>query len=124
MKNNTVSERILELMQKHDLSYGKLAEITGVPKSALQRYATGETRKLSFDRLKIIADALGCTSAYLLGWEEEIKKDPVALAEKHLEVLMDDSFIQLYDVYKKLDAKQRKVLNNLAISLAEANDLD
>lgn len=122
MKNNTVSERILELMQKHDLSYGKLAEITGVPKSALQRYATGETRKLSFDRLKIIADALGCTSAYLLGWEEEIKKDPVALAEKHIEILMDEEFVGLFYKYKALDAKQRKVVRNLIDSLSDTND--
>ena len=119
MSDNTVAERMLELMRKQGLSYGRLSEKTGVPQSALFRYATGETGKMSFDRLAIIADALGCTSAYLLGWEKEIKQDPVALAEKHLEVLMDDEFIKLHDKYNKLNAKQRKIVENLIDSLVD-----
>ena len=122
MSDNTVAERMLELMRKQGLSYGRLSEKTGVPQSALFRYATGETGKMSFDRLKIIADALGCTSAYLLGWEEEIKKDPVALAEKHIEILMDEEFVGLFYKYKSLDAKQRKVVRNLIDSLSDTND--
>lgn len=39
------SERILKSIQNAKLSYGVLHELTGIPKSALQRYATGETRE-------------------------------------------------------------------------------
>ena len=31
--------RLLNLIEKANISYGELAEITGIPKSALQRYA-------------------------------------------------------------------------------------
>lgn len=65
------SQKILNLINKSGLSYGELAKITGIPKSALQRYATGETEKIPIDRIELLAKALNCTSAYLMGWEEE-----------------------------------------------------
>ena len=64
------SNRILTMILNKDFSYGELSAITGIPKSALQRYATGETEKIPIDRLESIASALGTTSAYLLGKEE------------------------------------------------------
>ena len=44
--------------------------MTGIPKSAIQRYATGETEKIPLDRLELLAQALGISSAYLMGWED------------------------------------------------------
>lgn len=64
------SERILACLREKDLSYGELSAITGIPKSALQRYSTGETEKIPVPRIKAIATALGTTAEYLLGWEE------------------------------------------------------
>ena len=65
-----LSNRILKLIQDKGFSYGELSQITGIPKSAMQRYATGETTKIPVDRLESIAKALGTSSAYLVGWEE------------------------------------------------------
>lgn len=61
------SERISALMQEKGISYGKLSNATGIPKSALQRYATGETKKIPLDRLESIAKALDASPAYLMG---------------------------------------------------------
>lgn len=66
-----LSNRILDLITQKDLSYGELSLLTGIPKSALQRYATGETEKIPFDRLELIASALGTTSALLMGRYDE-----------------------------------------------------
>ena len=63
-----LSTRILSLIEEKGLSYGELAEITKIPKSALQRYATGSTEKIPLPRIEAIAKALGVTSAYLIGW--------------------------------------------------------
>lgn len=65
-----LSNRILKLILDKDISYGELSQVTGIPKSALQRYATGETEKVPIDRLELIAKALGTSSAYLMGWGE------------------------------------------------------
>ena len=63
------SERILKSIQNAKLSYGVLHELTGIPKSALQRYATGETEKIPIDRLEMIAKATGVSVEYLMGWD-------------------------------------------------------
>ena len=65
-----LSKRILNLILDQNISYGELSQKTGIPKSALQRYATGETEKIPVDRLELIAGALHTTSAALMGREE------------------------------------------------------
>lgn len=65
-----ISNRILRLITEKGLSYSDLSKHTGIPKSALQRYATGETPKIPLDRLELIASALGVSAAYLMGWED------------------------------------------------------
>jgi len=65
-----VSKRLLELIGRRGMSYSELAAKTGIPKSALQRYATGETAKIPLNRMEAMAEALKTTPAYLLGWEK------------------------------------------------------
>lgn len=70
-----ISERILKLMKDKKMSYGELSNATNIYKSALQRYATGKTDKIPLDRIKIIAETLGTTPEYLLGWDFEIGEE-------------------------------------------------
>lgn len=55
------SDRILHSIQRANLSYSELASLTKIPKSALQRYATGETEKIPIDRIEAIAKATNVT---------------------------------------------------------------
>ena len=64
------SDRILKAIKKTGVSYSELAKLTNIPKSALQRYATGETEKIPIDRIEAIAKAVGVSSQYITGWEE------------------------------------------------------
>ena len=66
-----ISSRILQLIESNGISYGELSKATDIPKSALQRYATGETTKIPIPRVESIAHALGVTAAYLMGWETQ-----------------------------------------------------
>lgn len=65
-----ISDKILYIITSKEISYGELSEHTGIPKSALQRYATGQTEKIPIDRLEKIAKAIGTSAAYLMGWED------------------------------------------------------
>lgn len=69
---STTSERMRAQMKERHMSYVKLEEATGVPKSALQRYATGGTPKIPAERLCAIAAALRCSTAWLLGETEDV----------------------------------------------------
>lgn len=63
-------------MQKSKLSYGELSALTGISKSALQRYATGETGKIPPERIEAIARAANVSAAYLLGWADDPQAFP------------------------------------------------
>lgn len=68
-----IASRIVEAMEKRHLSYGELASLTDIPKSTLQRYATGDTRKIPLDRIEAIARETNTSTAYLMGWDENEK---------------------------------------------------
>lgn len=70
-----ISTRILNAILEKDISYGELSDRTGIPKSALQRYATGQTEKIPIDRLQIIAKALGTSAQFLMGWQSSAMND-------------------------------------------------
>lgn len=65
------AERISRAISDKGLSYAELEKITGVSKSALQRYATGQTKKIPIDVIERIAEATGVSARYLMGWDEE-----------------------------------------------------
>lgn len=82
MKDNNnelklICNRIRSLVESSGVSYGELSKQTGIPKSALHRYATGETLKIPLDRIEYIANAFGVSAAWIMGWEDE----PTALPE-------------------------------------------
>lgn len=71
------AERILAAMKAQRISYASLEGLTGVPKSALQRYATGATPKIPAERLKAIANALQCSTGYLLGETDRASRQEI-----------------------------------------------
>lgn len=77
-----ISERLLAAITEKNYSYGELSGLTGIPKSAIQRYATGETEKIPMDRLALLASALGVSDRYLMGWES--KDDSVSDYDKRV----------------------------------------
>lgn len=65
-----ISKRLYQAIISKNYSYGDMAKLTGIPKSAIQRYATGETEKIPLDRLEKMAAVLDVSSSYLMGWDE------------------------------------------------------
>jgi transcriptional regulator with XRE-family HTH domain len=79
-----------------------------------------ETGKVDIPQSRIVqfAEVLGVSVAYLMGWEEEIKKNPVAAADRHFEILMDEDFIGMFNEFHSLDKDKRKIVIDLVHSLA------
>ena len=92
-----INERLHWSIVFSGYSYGDLARITGIPKSAIQRYATGETEKIPLDRLEKLADAMHISAQYLMGWDEE--KEPLVNEDEELTELLtrarDDPHIRM-----------------------------
>lgn len=84
---NSLSKRMYDAIQAKQLSYYELSRMTGIPKSALQRYATGETEKCPIDRIVLIAKALEVSPVYLAGWSD----DPMFTESHAKKVLFGDA---------------------------------
>lgn len=93
------SERICEAIQKSGYSYGELSNLTGIPKSALQRYATGETTKVPIDRIQLISKYTNVSFTYLMGLEDCFSEN-ILTKSKELEEL-ETLYLSLNEVGKQ-----------------------
>ena len=65
------SEKLAQAMKDKDMSTRRLSELTGIPKSAIQRYTSGETEKIPIDRMIRMTEAMGIDPAYVMGWARD-----------------------------------------------------
>jgi transcriptional regulator with XRE-family HTH domain len=81
-----------------------------------------ENGKVDIPQSRIIkfGEVLGVSIAHLMGWEEEIEKDPAGVAERHFEILMDEDISEIFEDFKMLDGQQRQLVKDLVHNLAEA----
>lgn len=64
------AKRLSEVISNSGYSYAELEQMTGsiVSKSSIQRYATGETKKIPIDFLEKLAEVLNIDARYLMCW--------------------------------------------------------
>lgn len=67
----TIYERIRRLRQENNMSQDELAKKTGyTSRSTINKIEAGKI-DISRAKIKVFADALGVTPAYLMGWEDK-----------------------------------------------------
>lgn len=112
---NKIKERRLEL----GWSQRDLASRVGYNNNST--VARIENGKVDIPQSKIVkfAEVMNVSVAYLMGWDEEIKKDPQGMAERHFEILMDEDFVGMFPEFKKLNARQKKIVKDLVHSLVD-----
>lgn len=64
------AKRLSEAIAKSGYTYAELEKLTGISKSSLQRYATGETKKVPIDCIEIIAKITKKNPKYLACMDE------------------------------------------------------
>ncbi len=69
------SDRIRSEMQRHSLTLIEIEQRTGIKKSSMQRYVSGETGKIPMTAIQKLANLFGVSGEYLMGWEEK-KESP------------------------------------------------
>lgn len=71
--NKEVGKRIKTARNNAGLSLKELGEKVNLSEGTMQRYETGQIKGVDVNLLKKIANALNCTDAYLMGWEEDVQ---------------------------------------------------
>ena len=116
----TLYENIMSLCESRDIKGGKMCTDIGISKGLLTDLKMGRRTGVSAVTAQKIASYFDVSVGYLLGEEEKISADPVGMAEKHFEMIMDEDLSELFEDFKKLDAAKRKIVKDLAHSLANA----
>lgn len=104
-----ISNRLKKAMVDSGLSFGEVSNITGIPKSAIHRYVTGNTPKIPITRLEQLAEVFGVSAAYLMGWEEPTDKN-----EQQTDDELDKEIIE---GYSRLDDDGKKIVSDLIYSI-------
>lgn len=112
-----IARRLHEKITESGLSYGDLAKLSGIPKSTLQRYATGKPKKYSTDIIVKIADALHVSAEYILGWK--VYNSTVILSEPLSEVE-----IMLINNYRKLEPGEKDFVYRYVISKIQLYEME
>ena len=81
-----MAQRIKELRKEKGLTLEQVADIVGVGKSTVRKWETGMIANMKRDKIFSLANALGTTPAYLMGWQEDednkkISSDELQLTE-------------------------------------------
>ena len=107
-----IGERIKIRRKELGLSADKLGEMLGKNRATIFRYENGEIENLPLDILEPIAKALRTTPAYLMGWEEEQKKNDIQ-ADIILRMRTDSLFMSAVETLYNLDREKLETINQM-----------
>ena len=76
MASQDMAKKIRELRQEQGLTLEQVAKVVGVGKSTVRKWETGMIANMKRDKISSLAQALGTTPAYLMGWKDDSEKNP------------------------------------------------
>lgn len=113
-----IGEKIRSARLAKNMTQSELGDLLGVQKSAIAKYESGRVVNIKRSTLKKISDILEIRPSELI-FDAEIQENPVRTAERHFEILMDEDFVEMFEDFKTLEKKERKIVKDLVKSLAE-----
>ena len=114
-----VGQKIKALREEKGMTLEELGDKVGVGKSTVRKWETGIIANMRRDKIAKIADALGTSPAYLMGWEEEENTADTLLEAYDSGLASDAQFKRLMEYYKKLNQADRDMIENMAKRCAE-----
>ena len=95
------SDRIQSEMHRNSLTLLEIERRTGIKKSSMQRYVSGETGKIPMSAIEKLANLFGVSASYLMGWDEQYK----APSEPQL----TEGEQQLLELFRLIPEEKQKV---------------
>lgn len=110
--SNELSRKLKDLRLQKGMTLEQVGDIVGVGKSTVRKWETGMIANMKRDKIALLAQALGTTPAYLMGWEENKKENTPE------ELKLSEGEKALIDLFRKLpDEAQKMYLEVLRNSL-------
>lgn len=116
----TIGERIKNRRNELGWSQRKLSDKMGYSNhSTITKIEAGKV-DIPQSRIEQFAEVLGVNVSYLMGVDKKIEENPVEMAQLHFEIIMNEDILEIFEDFKKLDAKQKKIVKDLVHSLADS----
>ena len=116
MANSDMANKIKELRKSKNMTLEDVGKIVGVGKSTVRKWETGMIENMRRDKIADLARALDTTPAYLMGWEEEQKKNDIQ-ADIILKMRTDTDFMSAVETLYKLDKDKLQSINQMLNTL-------
>lgn len=108
---NEMSIKIKQLRTERGMTLEQVANIVGVGKSTVRKWETGMIANMRRDKIALLANALGTTPAYLMGWKEEQIPAP-------REMKLTEGEEKLVELFRLIpEDQQNMVLDMIAVAL-------
>lgn len=119
---NEMGRKIKELRQARGMTLEQVATIVGVGKSTVRKWETGMIANMKRDKIQALANALGTTPAYLMGWKEDRREIPFSLRlfgeEPPKTPTLTEGEETLLNLFRKIpEDKQSVVLEMIRLAL-------
>ena len=113
-----IGQKIKSARLAKGMTQQELGELLGVQKSAIAKYESGRVVNIKRSTLKKISDILDIRPSELIF---DVSENPKEMAEIHVEMVMDEDLSEIFEDFKTLDSKKRKIVKDLVRSLADAD---
>lgn len=119
---NEMGRKIKDLRQARGMTLEQVATIVGVGKSTVRKWETGMIANMKRDKIQALANALGTTPAYLMGWKEAKREIPFSLRlfgeEPEATPQLTEGEEILLNLFRKIpEDKQSVVLEMIRLAL-------
>lgn len=82
-----MAERIKNLRKEKGMTLEEVAIKVGVGKSTVRKWETGMIANMRRDKIASLANALGTTPEYLMGWDEINSPSEIELTEGEMDLI-------------------------------------
>jgi transcriptional regulator with XRE-family HTH domain len=106
--SESMSQRIKDLRREKGLTLEQVADIVGVGKSTVRKWETGMIANMKRDKISSLAQALGTTPAYLMGWKEEEESDDKKISPN--ELALTEGERDMLNLFKQIPEDQQPVV--------------
>lgn len=122
-ENMTLGEKIKMLRKENGYTQEELADYAGTKKQTIHKYETGIIENIPASKIKLIAEKLETTPAYLMGWEDEsdITKKNDTIADIILRLESDDVFLEITQLLYKSSVEQLNTFKTILLALEQQN---
>lgn len=113
---DTFARNLRFYVEKSGMDRRQLAEIWGFPYSTVTEWMNAK-KYPRIDRIEIIANYFGILKSDLIE-EKGIENSPAEMSELHVDMITDRDFVEMYGDFRKLDAREKRIIKDLAHSMA------